>query len=218
MATADNSGHTASVLRTLAQIRQSRTSYVRRMLYDIPPRSLNKKVVIHMKSNKRNIVIIFGLPYPAYGRGSYPYDSGRENRQKIRKRLGLYLYMEPGTEPKEDMLTYEWLFATLKLGIEAGFNLLITRVFAYDRYYRLLNLLQPYNIYLKSYRISGKIPTEVPKEKRDELITIKKFHKRVLRDFNIFNIELGELSQKNINNQYLYSYLYFKTFHAIFLQ
>ncbi len=31
-ATSDNSGHTATVLRTYAQIRQSRTSYVRRTL------------------------------------------------------------------------------------------------------------------------------------------------------------------------------------------
>ena len=31
--TSDNSGHTATVLRTFAQIRQSRTSHVRKMFY-----------------------------------------------------------------------------------------------------------------------------------------------------------------------------------------
>ena len=42
--TAHNSGHTATVLRTYAQIRQSRTSYVRRTLVAIFGGALKRKV------------------------------------------------------------------------------------------------------------------------------------------------------------------------------
>jgi len=39
MCTSPNSGHTATVLRTYAQIRLCRTSHFRKTLYDIPPAS-----------------------------------------------------------------------------------------------------------------------------------------------------------------------------------
>lgn len=156
------------------------------------------------KDRKVSVVIIFGLPQPRTGKGPIHMQVAEEIAEKLGKgwvfiytrhlRKMILGFEEPGTEPREDKIVYDWLMATARVTVNAGLNLIVTGVFAYDRYYSFMDSLKDLRPLIKSYRVWGEVSTL-----NQELVAIKKFHDKVSKDFDVINVELGMIKQNEIN-------------------
>ncbi len=156
------------------------------------------------KDNMRNVVVIFGLPEPHSDKGPIHLQVAEEIAKKLGKgwafiytrhlRKIIQDFSREGTNPKEDKLVYELIKTDARMIVKAGFNLIVSGVFAYDRYRSFIGSLHDLDLHIKSYRISGEIPSPDP-----DLLAIRQFHDKITEDFDVINVDIGVMEQEKIN-------------------
>jgi len=102
-------------------------------------------------------------------------------------------FADPGTNPREDKVVHELAQVCARTLIESGFDVVITGVFGYDKYYRFIESMQGLDVAMMSYRIFGEIPSPT-----SDLLLLRKFHDQVTNGFDITTVNLGVVKEEEM--------------------
>ena len=150
------------------------------------------------------VIVVFGLPEPRTTEGPIHMQVAERLARKLGSgwafvytrhlRRIIQEFAEPGTDPKEDRLVYELLESTAATILKSGLDLIVTGVFAYDRYYSFVEPLPSPAVSVRTYRIlvEGSEPTPTQ-------TAIRRFHDKVADDFDIIPINVQLVDEGNMH-------------------